>query len=130
NAAQLYFVIEKGEQVHSLEQARALALQPATAVPIEEEEEEKEEEYEGEDESAPEEAAVSGSDETAHAADEAGSGPRRRRRRRGGRGGGGRVQQEREGWPQETADVSPTTGDYGHPPMEKPTEDDEPACEH
>src|SRR2546428_9504953 len=30
---QLSFVIEKGEQVHSPEQARALALQPATAVP-------------------------------------------------------------------------------------------------
>src|SRR5437016_11909838 len=58
---QLSFVIEKGEQVHSLEQARALALQPATAVPIEEEEEEEEEEYEGEDESPSEEAAVSGS---------------------------------------------------------------------
>ncbi len=31
---QLSFVIEKGEQVHSLEQAKALALQPATAVPL------------------------------------------------------------------------------------------------
>ena len=30
---QVSFVIEKGEQVHSLEQAKALALQPATAVP-------------------------------------------------------------------------------------------------
>ena len=37
---QLSFVIEKGEQVHSLEQAKALALAPPTAVPIEEEDEE------------------------------------------------------------------------------------------
>ena len=46
---QLSFVIEKGEQVHSLEQAKALALQPATAVPIEAEDEE-EQEYEEEEE--------------------------------------------------------------------------------
>src|SRR5882757_185890 len=31
---QVSFLIEKGEQVHSLEQAKALALQPATAVPV------------------------------------------------------------------------------------------------
>src|SRR5205823_1310837 len=116
---QLSFVIEKGEQVHSLEQARALALQPATAVPIEEEEEE-EEEYEGEDESPSEEAAVSGSDETAHAADEVGSGPRRRRRRRGRRGGEGRLQQENDGLPQETADVVPATGDHDIASLEQP----------
>src|SRR5438034_2781343 len=114
---QLSFVIEKGEQVHSLEQARALALQPATAVPIEEEEE-----YEGEDESPSEEAAVSGSDETAHAADEVGSGPRRRRRRRGRRGGEGRLQQENDGLPQETADVAPATGDHDIPSLEQPRE--------
>jgi hypothetical protein len=30
---QVSFVIGKGEQVHSPEQAKALALQPATAVP-------------------------------------------------------------------------------------------------
>ena len=47
---QLSFVIEKGEQVHSLEQAKALALQPATAVPIEEEDEE---EYEAEEAANP-----------------------------------------------------------------------------
>src|SRR5690348_12316181 len=43
---QLSFVIEKGEQVHSLEQARALALQPPpAALPMQEEQEEEEEEY-------------------------------------------------------------------------------------
>src|SRR6516164_9791650 len=49
-AGQLSFVIEKGEQVHSLEQAKALALQPATAVPPIEEEED---EGDYEDEEAP-----------------------------------------------------------------------------
>ena len=116
---QLSFVIEKGEQVHSLEQARALALQPATAVPIEEEEEEEEEEYEGEDESPSEEAAVSGSDETAHAADEAGSGRARRRRRRGRRGGEGRPQQENDGLPQEATDFAPATDDHDMPSLEQ-----------
>ncbi len=52
---QLSFVIEKGEQVHSLEQAKALALQPATAVPIVEDEEE---DSDDEDVSESEEAAA------------------------------------------------------------------------
>ncbi len=47
---QLSFVIEKGEQVHSLEQAKALALQPATAVPPIEEEQDEEDD---DDEEAP-----------------------------------------------------------------------------
>src|ERR1700752_4980512 len=51
---QLSFVIEKGEQVHSLEQAKALALQPATAVPPTEEEQD-EEDYD--DEETPESEA-------------------------------------------------------------------------
>src|SRR5262249_44198806 len=34
---QLSFVIEKGEQVHSLEQAKALAMQPVAPAPVEEE---------------------------------------------------------------------------------------------
>src|SRR5438552_9548600 len=45
---QLSFVIEKNEQVHSLEQAKALALQPATAVPPIEEEQD-EEDYDDEE---------------------------------------------------------------------------------
>src|SRR5206468_9502084 len=72
---QVSFVIEKGEQVHRLEQAKALALQaPAAAVSVEEEEEE---EYEDEEES--EDVAVSASEEEAHAADEPGTGRKRRR---------------------------------------------------
>ena len=46
---QVSFVIEKGEQVHSLEQAKALALQPATAVPAPIDEEEDEDDFEAED---------------------------------------------------------------------------------
>ncbi len=89
---QLSFVIEKGEQVHSPEQAKALALQPATAVPIEEEDEE---EYEAEEAAESEDAA-----DTAAPHEEAqpegeqgpdqGQGRKRRRRRRGRRGGEGR----------------------------------------
>src|SRR5215469_15969248 len=96
---QLSFVIEKGEQVHSLEQARALALQPATAVPIQEEEEgEAEDEEDDEDEALSEDAALSAAEEeeAAQGVDEAGPGRRRRRRRRGRRGGEGRFQQEHE----------------------------------
>jgi ribonuclease E len=98
---QLSFVIEKGEQVHSPEQARALALQPATAVPpIEAEDEEAEEDdpEEEEEEASESEDAVAAQDEEAagEAGQEQGHGRKRRRRRRGRRGGEGR-----EGFPQE-----------------------------
>jgi len=111
-AGQLSFVMEKGEQVHSPEQAKALALQAPVAVPAEPEDEE---EYEGE-----EDAAEAGEDETAAESEEAraegeraegdraegerGDGERggrkRRRRRRGRRGEGregGAFQPERDG---------------------------------
>src|SRR5262249_25702744 len=111
---QLSFVIEKGEQGHSLEQAKALALQPATAVPpVEEDEDEGGDEDEEAAES--EEAAVGeveedaqgageeaqGAGEEAQAAGESGQGRRRRRRRRGRRGGEGReaFQHERAEFP-------------------------------
>jgi ribonuclease E len=96
---QLSFVIEKGEQVHSLEQARALALQPATAVPPIEAEDEEEEDDDAEEEEASEsEDALAAQDEEAagEAGQEQGHGRKRRRRRRGRRGGEGR-----EGFPQE-----------------------------
>src|SRR5262247_3571499 len=112
---QLSFVIEKGEQVHSLEQAKALALQPATAVPpIEEDEDEEapesEDAAEGEEE---EDAQVAG--EEAQAAGEQGQGRRRRRRRRGRRGGEGReaFQHERDEFPPgEAADFAPPPGEH------------------
>jgi ribonuclease E len=67
---QLSFVIEKGEQVHSLEQAKALALQPAAAVPIEEDEDEGD--YD--DEETESEDAVGAEGEEAQAAGEPGEG--------------------------------------------------------
>ena len=109
---QLSFVIEKGDQVHSLEQAKALALQPppVAAVPIEEDEEEG---YEDEEESESEDAAVSASEEEAHGTAEPGTGRKRRRRRRGRRGGEGRepFQPEREAFAQEE-DVAPVAGEH------------------
>jgi ribonuclease E len=81
------FLIEKGEQVHSLEQARALAAQPALLVPAppsEEEEFEEEAEFEGEDVGAAREEAGEEADRAE--AGENGSRRRRRRRRRGRRG--------------------------------------------
>jgi ribonuclease E len=101
---QVGFVIERGEQVHSLEQAKALAAQAPAAAPIEQEDEES---LEDEDE-APEFEDVTAvrSDEEAielaqqsqhHDEDqgqgegqEQGQGRKRRRRRRGRRGGEGR----------------------------------------
>jgi len=107
---QVSFVIERGEQVHSLEQAKALALQaPAAAVSVEEEEEE--EEYEDEEESESEDVAVSASEEEAHAAGEPGTGRKRRRRRRGRRGAEGPFQPEREALAQEE-DFAPVAGEH------------------
>ncbi len=79
------FVIEKAEQVHSLEQARALAAQPAALVPIvvpEEVEAEEEADLEGEEVSAKDELA----EEERVGVGENGGHRRRRRRRRGRRG--------------------------------------------
>jgi len=118
---QLSFVIEKGEQVHSLEQAKALALQPATAVPpIEEDEDEgdydEEETPESEDAAeGEEEEDAQAAGEKAQAADEQGQGRRRRRRRRGRRGGEGReaFQHERDEFPPgESTDFAPASGEH------------------
>jgi ribonuclease E len=121
---QLSFVIEKGEQVHSLEQARALALQPPAALPIEQEQEE-EEEYEDEEEPESEDAGVGTSQEDMRAAGEQGHSRRRRRRRRSRRGGEDRatIQQEHEGLPQEEgADFAPATGEHDAEPSDEPRE--------
>jgi ribonuclease E len=80
-AGQLSYVIEKGEQVHSPEQAKALAAQSAAAAPPpppEEDEDEPVAEVEEEAEEAEEEATA--------APAEGERGGRRRRRRRRGRG--------------------------------------------
>jgi ribonuclease E len=98
-AGQQSFVIDKGEQVHTLEAARAIAIQPTTVLPQHEEHEEEtaeepeEAEIEDEEEAEPEGAAADFEPrpdvmqgEPRHA--EHGDGGRRRRRRRR-RGGGG-----------------------------------------
>jgi ribonuclease E len=117
---QLSFVIEKGEQVHSLEQAKALALQPATAVPPIEEEQD-EEDYDDEETPESEDAAVGAQEEgaqdageEAQAAGEPGQGRKRRRRRRGRRGGEGH-----EAFPQERDEFSPgEAADFAPAPAE------------
>src|SRR5262245_4815308 len=105
-AGQLSFVIEKGEQVHTPEQAKALALQPSNITPIEEEEED-EEVFEDEAEADAESAADTEGEELAASDAEEGQDEgdqeqeqqgqeqgrergRRRRRRRGRRSGEGR----------------------------------------
>ncbi len=105
---QLPFLIDRGEQVHSLEQAKALAAQaPAPVIaapgPSEEPEEDLEDEHavieaasaEEEDESAgapaeeeDEDQALAEDEELAHAEGQEHGGARRRRRRRRSRRGG------------------------------------------
>jgi ribonuclease E len=105
DAAQQSFVIDHGEQVHTLEAAKALlASQIATAKQplVEDEDEEFEEDVEAaEGEEAADEPAFAASGEAAGEGD--GDGRRRRgrrRRRRGGRGGEPREQQPSDGAPQ------------------------------
>jgi ribonuclease E len=120
---QLSFVIEKGEQVHSLEQAKALALQPATAVPIAEEEDE--EDFDDEEASESEDDAVSASEEEPQGAGEQEQSRKRRRRRRGRRGGEGReaFAQERDGFPQdEAADFAPSPDEHDLARSDQPRE--------
>jgi ribonuclease E len=101
------FVIDKGEQVHTLEAARAIAIQPTTVLPQHDEDEadevaeadaevESEAEAEGEDEAFEDEAAEEDqrtrpvhSDGRPAEQGESGVRRRRRRRRRGGRREGG-----------------------------------------
>jgi ribonuclease E len=94
-AGQVSYVVEKGEQVHSLEQAKAIAAQPIAAVPIVDDE--------TEDSTEEEEEAVVVDDETESIETEAGEQPlevrperegRGRRRRRRGRGGEPRENRE------------------------------------
>jgi ribonuclease E len=88
-AAPQAFVIDRGEQVHTVEAAKALAERTqAAAAPLEDEDE-------LEDFVPVEDAGVEGADESATAVPEqgeAGARRRRRRRRRGGRNGGDQAQ--------------------------------------
>src|SRR5262245_29051110 len=104
-AGQLSYLVEKGEQVHSIEQARAIAIQPTTVAPVAEEDEEAIEEAadeeEGDDESEDEEEALQPGGEHGETHGEtrgeeaSGGGRKRRRRRRGRRGGGGEPREPR-----------------------------------
>src|SRR5262249_14614475 len=125
-AGQQSFVIDKGEQVHTLEAARAIAIQPTTVLPEHEEETaeevEEEAEIEQDEEAEAEEDAAADFEprpdvmqgEPRHA--EHGDGARRRGRRRRRRGGGGR----REGGePPYEAAPRPEQGAYAGPPPEE-----------
>jgi ribonuclease E len=100
---QVSYAIDRGEQVHSLEQAKAIAVQPTSVAPVEDEEDEEAPEVEAEAEEAAEavEAAEPAEETDAEArpaerADGNGDGRHRRRRRRGGRGGRGGESEGRE----------------------------------
>ena len=98
-SGQISFVIDRGEQVHSVEAAKALlASQPAALLPAPEEEEE-EEEIDIEEGAK---AEAQASDERPESEQDEGA-PRHRRRRRRGRGSGVGEAQEpaREGQPRE-----------------------------
>jgi len=121
-AGQQSFVIDKGEQVHTLEAARAIAVQPTTVLPVHEEEEGAEEpelaEAEAEDEGEGHADAEAGEEEPApdtmqgeRPGDPDGVRRRRRRRRRGGRRDGG--EQPYESAPQ------PEHGDFAGPAEER-----------
>jgi ribonuclease E len=109
------FVIDRGEQVRSLEAAKALAVQPTTVLP-EVDEEEEEEEEESEAESLPAETV-----EEAHAG-ERGEEPgrrRRRRRRRGRRGDEPELPQAGPAAAEEAEYVEEAepAGEHGGPPQ-------------
>jgi ribonuclease E len=91
-SGQTSYAIEKGELVHSVEQAKAIAAQPIAAVPIADEEDDfvDQEEVEIEEEIDVEAEAVEGQDQEPpqEARGEREGGRGRRRRRRGRRGGG------------------------------------------
>jgi ribonuclease E len=95
------YVVDRGEQVHSPEAARALAAQaqPVTSTAIEEEDEAVHvvaEEVTAEEEAV--ETQPEGGEETEAAGEQREGEPRRRRRRRGrGRGRGGEGREGREG---------------------------------
>ncbi len=129
------FVIERGEQVHTVEAARALAeqnLHAAVAAPLEEEddleESEAPEEPEGESEGAAPDSQAEG-----------GSRRRRRRRRRGGRGGEAEPSQqhaypqaglEQEGETIEVGYEAPVEAEFAAEPVGEASPQDERDEEH
>jgi ribonuclease E len=96
---QVSFAVDRGEQVHTVEAARALlASQPVPVMPVDEEEEEEVELEEEEEEEAEGDSVVAAdaSEPRAERPREEDGGPRRKRRRRRGRRGGGEPREQRE----------------------------------
>jgi ribonuclease E len=116
-AGQLSFVIERGEQVHSLEQAKALAAQPVAPAASDE----KEEDY-VENEESVDTDAVTPTEEPSSEDEEPEQGAqnrRRRRRRRGRRGAEGRDQSADDHAPQEhEADIAAAADASDEAPFE------------
>ncbi|MET0469266.1 MAG: hypothetical protein ABWZ93_00190 [Xanthobacteraceae bacterium] len=127
-AGQTAYVIEKGELVHSLEQAKAIAAQPIAAVPIADDDEEDEDDFEADDVTESEESVTAApeadgesegetdQDQAQDQGPDGGQGRKRRRRRRGRRGGEGRevVHAERDNGafaPEHDADFAPQPGE-------------------
>jgi ribonuclease E len=106
-AGQLSYLVEKGEQVHSVEQARAIAAQPTTVAPVAEEEDEEDYEAEEEDEEDEGEEAEQAAAAGEPRGEETGAGGRRRRRRRRGRRGGGEGREPRDRAPAEQQAPAP-----------------------
>jgi len=112
------YVVDRGEQVHSPEAARALAAQaqPVTPTSVDEEEPDY---VEAEEETAEEEVATEaraeGEEESEPAGEHREGEPRRRRRRRGrGRGRGGEGREGREGAPAQFAGETAGEHDAAH----------------
>jgi ribonuclease E len=133
---QIGFTVDRGEQVMTLEQAKALLVQAAAEAPVLHEDEEPDfpEEIDESAEAETGEASYAGSGEVEEVHDdgdgearppmhgdgetsrEGGRGPRRRRRRRGrgGRGGEGR-----DGAPfQQLEHGAPASGEFAHDPAQ------------
>ena len=103
-SGQTSYVIEKGELVHSVEQAKAIAAQPIAAVPIADDDEDdfaEDEAIEEEIDVEAEAPEAQEEDQPQEARGDREGGRGRRRRRRGRRGGSGG--EAREGGPQDQA---------------------------
>jgi ribonuclease E len=121
-SGQLPFVIEKGEQVHTMEQARALAAQASAHAPVpmeeafEAEQPVEEAEFEEADEEEIAEAEAAEHDEAAEG--RADDGRRRRRRRRRGRRG--ETREEGVGIAAAPEGEGEPTEEEHHPAQEQP----------
>ena len=123
------YVVDRGEQVHSPEAARALAAQAQAATPSSIEEDDEAIAIEAEEDTAEEEtieARAEGGEETESAGGPGDGEPRRRRRRRGrGRGRGGEGREGREGREGAPAQFTPGEHDVAHEEHDAGSPDDD-----